>query len=59
LIAVQASLQIAILSICLIAWLLGSIVLAFAAVWVPRDIATLRSQLEQRAQELRSGTAAD
>jgi predicted MFS family arabinose efflux permease len=59
LIAVQASLQTAILSICLIAWLLGSIVLAFAAVWVPQDIATLRGQLEQRAQELRSGTAAD
>lgn len=57
-IAVRASLQTAILSICLVAWMLGGVVLALAAVWVPRDIATLRHQLGQRAEELRSGVAA-
>jgi predicted MFS family arabinose efflux permease len=58
LIAVQASLQTAILLICLVAWMIGGAVLALAAVWVPRDIATLRQQLEQRAQELQSSSPA-
>jgi predicted MFS family arabinose efflux permease len=58
LIAVQASLQMAILLICLVAWMIGGAVLALAAVWVPRDIATLRQQLEQRAQELQSSLPA-
>jgi MFS family permease len=57
LIAVRASLQTAILAICLVAWVLGGMVLALAAVWVPRDIATLRHQLGQRAEELRGGVA--
>ncbi|MFN2274288.1 MAG: MFS transporter [Anaerolineales bacterium] len=58
LIAVQASLQTAILLICLVAWMIGGAVLALAAVWVPRDIATLRQQLEQRAHELQSSLPA-
>jgi MFS family permease len=45
----RSSLQISILSICVVAWLLGSVVLFLAARAIPRDIATLRSQLQARA----------
>lgn len=53
-IADRASLHVAILSICVTAWALGAIFLAFATYLVPRDIAALRSQLRERAQAERS-----
>jgi predicted MFS family arabinose efflux permease len=52
-IAVRASLGTAILSICVSAWVLGSIILALAAYNVPHDIETLRNQLKERAEHER------
>jgi MFS family permease len=49
-IAREASLQTAILAICVSAWILGSIFLAFTAYLVPQDIAALRSQMRARAE---------
>jgi MFS family permease len=54
LIAEGASLHQAILIICISAWLLNSILLAFTAYNVPVDIQTLRRQLQERAEEERS-----
>ena len=50
LIAVRYSLHDAILWICLTAWLLGAIILAFAAYKVPEDISSLRKEMRARAQ---------
>lgn len=52
LIAVRASLHVAILAICVSAWTVGAIVLIFAARKVPADIQILRGQLQTRADEL-------
>lgn len=49
LIAVRSSLHVAILVICIVAWVIGAILLFFAAHKVPEDIATLRDQLHARA----------
>lgn len=57
-IADQTSLRAAILSICVVAWLLGSGLLALAAYLVPHDIETLRDQLRQRAKAERALQAA-
>ncbi len=54
LIAVRASLHTAIISICLIAWVLGAVVLGLAAIGVPKDVATLRTQLRERADLLKA-----
>jgi hypothetical protein len=48
-IAKNASLHLAILSICVTAWFLGAILLAFTAYLVPNDIDTLRGQMRARA----------
>jgi MFS family permease len=48
-IARDTSLGQAILVICVSAWILGSILLAFTAYFVPQDIETLRQQLRERA----------
>jgi MFS family permease len=61
LIAVRSSLQMAILTICVTAWILGSIILAFAARIAPKDIQLLRDQLAERAEherELQAETSA-
>lgn len=52
-IADRASLHVAILVICVSAWLIGSVLLGFAAYLVPRDIDTLRAQLHERAESER------
>ncbi|MEE9513377.1 MAG: MFS transporter, partial [Anaerolineales bacterium] len=49
LIAVRYSLHDAILWICLIAWALGAIILAFAAYKVPQDVFSLRGEMRARA----------
>lgn len=49
-IAKNSSLHLAILVICVSAWLIGSIFLALTAYLVPQDIATLRSQMRERAE---------
>lgn len=49
-IARGASLHTAILVICVTAWILGSIFLSFTALLVPKDIATLRNQMQERAE---------
>ncbi len=49
LIAVRYSLHDAILWICVIAWVLGAIILAFAAYKVPEDISSLREEMRARA----------
>lgn len=49
-IAKGASLHTAILTICVTAWILGSIFLGFTAYLVPKDIATLRQQMRERAE---------
>jgi MFS family permease len=54
LIAVRSSLHTAILLICVSAWVLCSILLAFAAYLVPRDIEALRRALRERAQRERA-----
>jgi MFS family permease len=48
-IAVRSSLQEAILIICVVAWLLGAIILAFTIRYITTDIQTLRDQLSERA----------
>ena len=48
-IARDTSLGQAILVICVSAWIIGSIFLAFTAYFVPRDIGTLRQQMRDRA----------
>lgn len=48
-IADRASLHVAILAICLTAWLLDTVLIGFAAYLVPRDIDTLRGQMRERA----------
>lgn len=55
-IANATSLHVAILSISVSAWVLGAIVLAFAAYLVPKDIQTLRQQLRDRADFEKSQT---
>lgn len=59
LIAVRSSLHLAILLICVSAWLLGSVFLAFTAYLVPEDIRTLRQQMAERAllERARQSTA--
>jgi MFS family permease len=59
LIAVNSSLREAILIICISAWLLCSLFLAAAAYLVPRDIETLREQLRQRADRIRTTMASE
>jgi MFS family permease len=49
-IAVRSSLGTAILTICVAAWVLGSIILGFTAYFVPEDIKVLRDQLAERAK---------
>ena len=49
-VAKNASLHLAILVICVSAWILGGILLAFTAYFVPEDIHTLRSQMRERAE---------
>jgi MFS transporter, Spinster family, sphingosine-1-phosphate transporter len=49
-IAVAYSLHVAILVICVSAWLIGAFVLAFVAYLIPRDIRTLRTQMSERAE---------
>jgi MFS transporter, Spinster family, sphingosine-1-phosphate transporter len=61
LIAASASLEVAILVICLSAWLICAVLFAFVAYFIPVDIETLRGQLRQRAAEqggLETGGAA-
>jgi MFS family permease len=58
LIAVGSSLQNAILTICITAWVLCSILFAVAAYLVPRDIETLRAQMRERAEHERRGVRA-
>lgn len=53
-IAVRASLHSAILTLCVGAWVLGAIILAFAAYNVPEDIEVLRQSLRARAAEARA-----
>jgi MFS family permease len=56
-IAEKSSLETAILTICVSAWVCGSIILSFAAYFVPGDIKVLRGQLRQRADEERAKQA--
>jgi hypothetical protein len=58
LIAVRASLHDAILLICVTAWVLCAIFFGVAAYLIPRDIATLREQLRQRAEAERAAVEA-
>jgi sugar phosphate permease len=58
LIAVSSSLQNAILTICITARVLCSILFAVAAYLVPRDIETLRAQMRERAEHERAIHAA-
>ncbi|MBE0409346.1 MAG: MFS transporter [Anaerolineales bacterium] len=48
-IARDYSLHTAILTICVSAWILGSIFLGMTAYLIPKDIATLRNQMQERA----------
>jgi MFS family permease len=56
-IAKTASLQVAILTICVSAWALGAIFLSLTAYLVPKDIETLRSQMRERAELERQALA--
>lgn len=56
-IARDTSLGQAILVICITAWILGSIFLAFTAYFVPEDIRTLRQQMRDRAKLEQSRSA--
>jgi MFS family permease len=59
LIARPYSLHIAILSICLSAWVLATIILGLTAYYVPVDIRTLRSQMQERSETEKALTAAE
>ena len=48
-IAKYASLHVAILLICVSAWIIGAVLLGFTAYLVPKDIDTLRGQMRERA----------
>jgi MFS family permease len=54
LIAVRSSLGRAILLICVSAWVICSVLLAFAAYLVPRDIESLRQAMRERAEAERA-----
>ncbi len=54
LIAMQSSLQGAILIICITAWLLSAVFLGATSYLVPSDIKTLHNQLSERAEEERA-----
>jgi MFS family permease len=58
LIARSSSLHVAILVICVTAWVIGSILLAFTAYLLPPDIDTLRQQMRARADHERQHLAA-
>jgi fucose permease len=58
LIAVRSSLQNAILLICVSAWILCAFFFIFATRLVPRDIAVLRQQMRERAEQERAAQAA-
>jgi MFS family permease len=45
-----SSLHVAILGICVTAWILGSVFLGLAAYKIPEDIETLRAQMAERAE---------
>jgi hypothetical protein len=49
-ITVNSSLQVAILSICVSAWILGGIFLGWTAYLIPGDIEKLRQQMRLRAR---------
>jgi MFS family permease len=49
-VAKNASLHVAILTICVSAWVLGAIILSLTAYLVPKDIETLRRQMRERAE---------
>jgi MFS family permease len=53
----RSSLHDAILTICVGAWLIGSVILALAARAIPHDIEVLRSQLRERAEAERRAPA--
>ena len=55
-IAVNSSLKNAFLIICISAWVVCSIIFALAAYLIPRDIASLREQMRQRARTLAAST---
>ncbi len=57
-IAVHYDLRTALLLICTITWVICAIFYAIAALIIPRDIAVLRAQLRQRAEQERAGLAA-
>jgi MFS family permease len=59
LIADRYSLHDAILWICISAWALCAVFFAFVARYVPRDIAVLRKQMQERAQQERAKTTAE
>lgn len=52
-IADRSSLSLAILLICILAWILGSILLGITAYLVPKDIRTLRKEMAERAAHQR------
>ena len=61
-IAVNYSLHIAILAICVTTWIMGAVFLGATAYLVPHDIHTLRAQMRERAaieEELHAGGLAD
>lgn len=51
LIAVNASLRVAILVICISAWLLGGLFLIGTTIFIPRDVEALREEMRRRAEE--------
>ncbi len=57
LIAVRSSLQNAILLICVSAWVLCAFFFIFATLLVPQDIAVLRRQMRERAEQERAAQA--
>lgn len=57
-IAVRYDLQTALLLICTTAWVICSVFYAVGAAMIPRDIAVLRAQLRERAEQERAGLAA-
>jgi hypothetical protein len=54
LIAIQYSLHVAILAICVVTWLICALLFGVTALFIPRDVERLRETMQARAEAKRA-----